>query len=121
MDLNNAPGSPGAYAAFDSVPPPAPELHSEGVIAMDITEQFVDAALSRSSFRSHVLSRADFSRARCWTAYQRALLYTIRSCRGPRGELSGIIVILLPLTVLDHGSQDGQWFPGAGRDHGGRI
>ncbi|PQE24216.1 Amino-acid N-acetyltransferase subunit Mak10 protein [Rutstroemia sp. NJR-2017a BVV2] len=31
-------------AAFDSEPPPAPKLHSKGVIATDITDVFTKAA-----------------------------------------------------------------------------
>lgn len=29
---------------YDSAPPPAPKLHSKGVMAMDITQQFTAAA-----------------------------------------------------------------------------
>lgn len=43
VDLNDGPENPGAFAAFDSKPPPAPELHNKGVVAIDITEQFKDA------------------------------------------------------------------------------
>jgi len=44
LDISDAPSNPAAFAAWQDEPPPAPKLHSKGVIAMDITEQFVDAA-----------------------------------------------------------------------------
>jgi hypothetical protein len=36
-------------SSFDEQPPPAPKLHSQGVVAMDNTQQFQNAAQSRSS------------------------------------------------------------------------
>jgi ribosomal protein L11 len=44
LDIGN--GTTNPFAAYDPEPPPAPKLKSKGVIAMDITEQFVDAAQS---------------------------------------------------------------------------
>ncbi|PMD26532.1 amino-acid N-acetyltransferas-like protein subunit Mak10 [Hyaloscypha hepaticicola] len=42
--LDDGPRNPNAFAAYDSEPPPPPKLKSRGVIAMDITEQFTNAA-----------------------------------------------------------------------------
>ncbi|KAH8786656.1 amino-acid N-acetyltransferase-like protein subunit Mak10 [Hyaloscypha finlandica] len=42
--LDDGPRNPAAFAAYDSEPPPPPKLKSRGVIAMDITEQFTNAA-----------------------------------------------------------------------------
>jgi hypothetical protein len=47
LNLDNGPGIPEAFSAWDSKPPPAPKLHSNGIIAMDITEQFKNAAESK--------------------------------------------------------------------------
>ena len=44
LDIGNGTANP--FAAYDPEPPPAPKLKSKGVVAMDITEQFVDAARS---------------------------------------------------------------------------
>ena len=48
LDFNEGPSNLSAFAGFDEEPPPAPKLHSQGVIAMDITEQLTDAAQSTS-------------------------------------------------------------------------
>jgi hypothetical protein len=48
LDINEDPSNLSAVAGFGEKPPPAPKLHSQGVIAMDITEQFTDAAQSTS-------------------------------------------------------------------------
>lgn len=48
LDINDGPSNPAAFAGFEEAPPPAPKLHSKGVIAMDVTEQFADAAQSTS-------------------------------------------------------------------------
>ncbi|KAE8441549.1 hypothetical protein EG329_004857 [Mollisiaceae sp. DMI_Dod_QoI] len=42
LDINNGARDP--FAMYDTAPPPAPKLKSKGVIAMDITEQFANAA-----------------------------------------------------------------------------
>ena len=39
---------PAPFAGYDSEPPPAPKLHSQGIIAMDITQQFTKAAQGQS-------------------------------------------------------------------------
>jgi hypothetical protein len=44
LDINDGPSNPAAFAGFEEAPPPAPKLHNKGVVAMDITEQFTDAA-----------------------------------------------------------------------------
>ncbi|KAM3084260.1 N-alpha-acetyltransferase, non-catalitic subunit [Clarireedia jacksonii] len=45
LDIKEGPSDPAAMlAAFDSEPPPAPKLHSKGVIATDITDVFTKAA-----------------------------------------------------------------------------
>lgn len=46
FDINEGPSNPSAFAGFEEKPPPAPKLHSEGVVAMDNTQQFIDAAQS---------------------------------------------------------------------------
>jgi hypothetical protein len=59
LALEDGPRMPAAFAAYDSEPPPPPKLKSRGVIAMDITEQFTNAAQRESSacpfFLGHVL------------------------------------------------------------------
>jgi hypothetical protein len=57
--LEDGPRNPAAFAAYDSEPPPPPKLKSRGVIAMDITEQFTNAAQSRSTTSFFCGSRAD--------------------------------------------------------------
>jgi hypothetical protein len=48
--LEDGPRMPAAFAGYDSEPPPPPpKLKSRGVIAMDITEQFTNAAQRESS------------------------------------------------------------------------
>lgn len=42
LDINDGARDP--FAMWDTVPPPAPKLKSKGVIAMNITEQFANAA-----------------------------------------------------------------------------
>ena len=44
LDINDGPSNPAAFAGFEEAPPPAPKLYSKGVITMNITEQFTDAA-----------------------------------------------------------------------------
>ncbi len=44
LELDSLGQGNSAFAAYDSKPPPPPNLKSNGVIAMDITEQFVHAA-----------------------------------------------------------------------------
>ncbi|KAF4625734.1 hypothetical protein G7Y89_g12427 [Cudoniella acicularis] len=46
LDIEDGPRNPSAavFAAYNSEPPPAPQLKSSGIIAMDVTEQFVNAA-----------------------------------------------------------------------------
>ena len=48
LALDDGPRIPGPFAAYDSEPPPPPKLKSRGVVAMDITEQFTNAAQRRS-------------------------------------------------------------------------
>lgn len=42
LDINDGARDP--FAMWDTAPPPAPKLKNKGVIAMDITEQFGNAA-----------------------------------------------------------------------------
>lgn len=44
LSIDDGPSHSGPFTAFDSEPPPAPKLHSIGVIATDITAQFTHAA-----------------------------------------------------------------------------
>lgn len=48
-----------AFAAWNGEPPPVPKLKSNGIVAMEITEQFSHAAQRRSprtpGLRNHVL------------------------------------------------------------------
>jgi hypothetical protein len=76
LDIDDGPRNPLAFAGYESEPPPAPKLKGRGVVAMDITEQFADAAASASFFNTIFRSRADrCSRARCWSAHQGPVLY----------------------------------------------
>ncbi|KAG0648103.1 mak10 [Hyphodiscus hymeniophilus] len=44
LDINEGPSKLSAFAGFEEKPPPAPKLQNQGTIAMDISEQFTDAA-----------------------------------------------------------------------------
>lgn len=58
LDIDDVPQNP--FSAYDEEPPPAPKLQSKGIIAMDITQQFISAAKRMHfSSSSHVVSRAD--------------------------------------------------------------
>jgi hypothetical protein len=65
--LDDGRRNPNAFAAYDFEPPPPPKLKSRGVIALDITEQFTNAAQRMSPTFSvdHVLiaSRAGYGPA----------------------------------------------------------
>lgn len=77
LDIDDGPRNPLAFADYESEPPPAPKLKGRGVVAMDITEQFADAATSASFFNTLLRSRADrCPRAGCWSAHQGPVLYT---------------------------------------------
>ena len=49
LDLEDEPRPLGAFQAFDSEPPRAPELESNHFVSMNITEQFINAAKRRSA------------------------------------------------------------------------
>jgi len=68
--MNDAVKDP--FAAFDPGPPPAPNLTSQGVIATDITSQFVNAA--QPTVLNHVLID---HRARGWAAGEGPLLHIV--------------------------------------------
>jgi hypothetical protein len=59
--------NPNAFAAYDSEPPLPPKLKSRGVIAMDITEQFINAA-QRMSSDFFCGSRADNFKSWIWAS-----------------------------------------------------
>ncbi|PSS22902.1 hypothetical protein M430DRAFT_33575 [Amorphotheca resinae ATCC 22711] len=44
LGIDDGPNKPSAFGAYEQEPPSAPKLQSKGVIAMDITEQFTNAA-----------------------------------------------------------------------------
>ncbi|KAL2066239.1 hypothetical protein VTL71DRAFT_2310 [Oculimacula yallundae] len=44
LSIDDTGARPNPFAAYDEEPPPAPKLKSKGVIAMDITKQFTQAA-----------------------------------------------------------------------------
>ena len=75
--LDDGPRNPNAFAAYDSEPPPPPQLKSRGVIAMDITEQFTNAA-QRTSSDFFCGSRADNFKSWLWASSLRTptLLYS---------------------------------------------
>jgi hypothetical protein len=75
--LYDGPRNPNAFAAYDSEPPPPPQLKSRGVIAMDITEQFTNAA-QRTSSDFFCGSRADNFKSWLWASSLRTptLLYS---------------------------------------------
>ena len=79
--------APGAFAAFDPGPPPAPKLKSKGVIAMDITEQFAYAAQRESIPGSPLVTCSHLSRAGAWAAHQGSLFYTVRVSWSLGGDL----------------------------------
>lgn len=69
-----------AFKAFQSEPPPAPKLHSQGVIAMDITEQFINAAQGRIVgwvSPAGLISRVNCIRARPGTIDQRSIFHSV--------------------------------------------
>jgi hypothetical protein len=73
--MNDAVKDP--FAAFDPGPPPAPNLTSQGVIATDITSQFVNAA-QRMDLQPTVLNHVLIDhRARGWAAGEGPLLHIV--------------------------------------------
>ena len=79
LEIDDGPRNPFAFAGYESDIPPAPTLRSRGVIAMDITEQFTNAAASTSCLGCVVRSRADIlTRAGCRSARQGPVLYAFR-------------------------------------------
>lgn len=51
--------APPGFAAYNSEPPPAPKLKSAGIVSLDITEQFINAAKRRLMHVAVCGSRAD--------------------------------------------------------------
>jgi N-alpha-acetyltransferase 35, NatC auxiliary subunit len=49
LDIHDGPPKAGPFAAYELEPPPPPNLNNKGIVTMDITEQFTDAARSVSS------------------------------------------------------------------------
>lgn len=64
LDIQDGPPKPGPFAAYEMEPPPPPKLSNRGIVTMDITEQFTNAAQSRYSLDMSCLSRADLSATR---------------------------------------------------------
>jgi hypothetical protein len=46
LDINDDSKKAGSFMSYDDKPPPAPKIHSRGVIATDITQRFVKATES---------------------------------------------------------------------------
>jgi hypothetical protein len=62
LNINDGPDKTSPFAAYDSEPPPAPKLQSDGVISTDITEEFTNAAQRTSRVRKFVMaSRANYA------------------------------------------------------------
>lgn len=87
LDIND--GSRDPFSAYNPEPPPAPKLTSQGVIAIDITEQFIHAAQrpfaspgASKVFHDHVLTDC---RARAWATDQGPLFHVVRGCGRVRG------------------------------------
>jgi hypothetical protein len=49
LDIDDGSGRPTPFAAYESESPPPPKLESKGIITIDITAQFTNAAQSVSS------------------------------------------------------------------------
>ena len=105
LDLEDEPRPLGAFQAFDSEPPRAPELESNHFVAMNITEQFINAAerWSTQMLLDHVLISPELDVGQLI----KDTGFTLFSAVGALEVSSQCLAFYQNLNVLDHGSQDG--------------
>lgn len=89
LDISDDLKRSGALMAHSDEPPPAPQIHSRGVIATDITQHFMNA--TKSAYMPQAWIRDSWltvHRARYRSARQRWVLYVIWICWSHRSTRS---------------------------------